>query len=295
MEPLSLKTRRVYATTFFVLFLIVLPIVGLYASGYRLSGFSLVSTGGIYVTVPTSGVTLSLNGQELERSNIFSKAFFFNNLTPGSYVIQATSDEYYPWSKNLFVESGFVSDVPVPAIAQPLVVRELVVATTTAQIVQASIATSTTRAIEEERFESIVEIFLATTTALVKESAVENNILSLTPIDKAGGVALFIEEGNLLVRWTRNSPPPSFFCTRPSSCSPLFALARSRSEVTSAQFFAGGVLYRMLGSGVYFSEVDIRIPRLTIPVFTAPDAQFKVIDNSLIVRSQEKYYEIIGF
>lgn len=294
MEPLSLTTRRFYATLFFVLFLIVLPVVALYASGYRLDGFSLVPTGGIYVATPTSGTTISLNGEVLERSSLFSRSFFFDNLAPGSYVVQAQSDDHYPWSKNLYVESQLVSDVSVLAVAQPLVVRELVSATSTPALAQMS--TSTTRVLQESELADIVAVFTATSSAPTTPALPPvGSAADTLPVDEAGAVALFIERGDLLVRWTRTSPPPSSFCTHPSTCASVFALERGSETVTDAQFFAGGVVYRTDELGVYFSEVDVRQPRFIIPVYTAPGSTFRIIGGQFIIEDDGHYYEVIGF
>ncbi|MEK7613511.1 MAG: hypothetical protein AAB439_01375 [Patescibacteria group bacterium] len=285
MEPLSLKTRRFYSALFFVLFLIILPIVTLYASGYRIKGLGLVSTGGIYIAVPVSGFTLSLNGEELERSNLFSKSFFFDNLAPGSYVVQAVAEGYYPWSKTLFVESQLVSDVSVLAITQPLSVREVVTKSP-----QEEVGTSTVVVVTRERYDTIESIFLVTTTPVIS-----SELASEPPADVRGGVALVVEEGNLFMRFERDSQPPSSFCIRPSSCAQVFALEKGSETVTDAQFFAGGVLYRTRESGVYFTEADVRAPRLTIPIFTTPNARFEVIDGVLTVADETSYYEVTGF
>lgn len=291
MEPLSLRTRRLYATSFFVLFVIILPIVGLYASGYRLSGLSLIPTGGIHLSAPVSGLVVSINGEEVDRSSLFSRSFFFDNLSPGSYVVSTASDEFYPWSKNVTVESRVVTDLAALAVRQPLLVRELVVATSS---VTASLdsATSTVRRVTQGELATLVSVFSATTTASTSPSSDPE---ALPILAESGGVQLLIVNGDLVVRWERSSSPPSSFCLKPSSCVTVFALERGDEMVLDARFFGGGVLYSTRESGVYFSDVDVRSPRFTIPVFTAPRATFEVVNNTLYVESDESYFEVSGF
>lgn len=292
MEPLSLSVRRLYAALFFVLFIILLPIITLYASGYRLSGFSLVPTGGIYVSVPASDFQISINGEPLGRSGLFSHSFFFDNLAPASYVVQASAEGYYPWSKTLVVESRVVSDAQPLAIRQPLIVRELSVATSSNALPES--ATSTVRAVSRAEITDIRALFAATSTDLGALPGEEN----LTPrivADEGAGALLIIEGGNLFLRWEEKRSPPSSFCIRPSNCQNVFALEAGDESVTDAAFFAGGVVYRTRESGVYFTEADIREPRLVIAVFTKADTAFRIIGGTLFIESEDSIFEVVGF
>ncbi len=287
MEPLPLNTRRFYATLFFVLFVLILPIVALYASGYRFEGVGIVSTGGIFVATPVSGFSIAINGEELERSSLFTKSFFFDNLAPDSYVVQAEAVGYYPWSKTLTVEPRLVTDVSVLAVQQPLLVREVLIATSSSQV-----ATSTIRLMSRDEHNALSLAFSATSTP-VMSTTTEGVVVTL--LDESRGVQLTLNEGDLSLHYNRNDAPPSSFCVRPSSCVKEFSLERSTETVTSAQFFAGGVLYSTKESGVYFVETDIRSPRLTIPVFTAPRARFTIFNNELFIESNNLLYEVSGF
>jgi len=294
MEPLSLRTRRVFASVSFILFLIILPIAGLYASGYRLSGFSLVSTGGIHISAPLSGTSISLNAEELERTSLFSKTFFFDNLTPGSYVIQAETEGYYPWSKTLVVESRLVTDVSVLSIPQPVRLFELTQATSTLASVDALSTTSTTQLISADDYAVIADVF-ATTTPTLKNTGTSTEEQVSPSVDIESGVGLVIEDGDLLVRWERNSNPPSSFCTRPSLCVTHFFIERTPQTVTDAEFFGGGVIYRTEESGVMLSEVDIRQPRLVVSIYSDPQASFRIIDGTLYIKDGETIYRVEGF
>lgn len=287
MEPLSLKTRRLYATLFFVLFVLILPIVALYASGYRFEGVGIVSTGGIFVATPVSGFSIAINGEELERSSLFSKSFFFDNLAPDSYVVQAEAVGYYPWSKTLTVEPKLVTDVSVLAVQQPLLVREVVLATSSTHV-----ATSTQRLMSRDERSALALAFSATSTPVTSTTT---DGVFVTLLDESRGNTLVLKEGDLMLRYDRDDAPPSSFCVRPSSCVKEFSLERSSETVNAGQFFAGGVLYGTKESGVYFVEADIRSPRLTIPVFTAPRARFVVHNGELFIESNKIFYEVVGF
>lgn len=292
MEPLSLKTRRLFAVGSFFLFVLVLPVVALYASGYRLSGLSLVTTGGIHISTPISGVSIFLNGEEVDRSNLFSKSFFFDNLDPGSYVVQTSIEGYVPWSKNISVESRLVTDVAMLAVPQPFRILELVEATTTEPV--ALTATSTLKYIEAAAYADFEEEFLATTTEDEIVASTSEEVAEL-PSDTQSGVSLYVREGDLSARWERSTPPPSIFCTKPSACVEEFFIEKGAGTVGDARFFKGGVLYRTLESGVFFSELDVRQPRLQVSVYSSPESEYRVINNTLYIKDGSQLYEVANF
>lgn len=294
MEPMSLRTRRTLAIGSFFLFIVILPVAALYASGYRLSGFSLVSTGGIHVSVPISNVEISLNGEVVERSNLFNKSFFFDNLGPGAYVVQASGEALTPWSKTLIVESQFVTDVVMTVVPQPIRFVELVpVATSTEEV-----ATSTMKFISQETFDRIELEFIATTTeaSLDEEVATstEDSILEEI-IPTRGGIGLYIDGGNVRVAWERESAPPSIFCTRPSLCVGEIILEQGPETVTDASFYKNGLLYRTEESGIFFTEIDVRQPRLQVSVYASPGAEYVVTNGTLYVRDEDVIYESTEF
>lgn len=293
MEPMSLRTRRTLAIGSFFLFIVILPVAALYASGYRLSGFSLVSTGGIHVSVPISNVAISLNGEVVERSNLFNKSFFFDNLEPGAYVVQTSVDEYMPWTKTLVVESQFVTDVVMTAIPQPIRFLELVSSATSTE----QTATSTMKFVDIETFEEIESVFLATTTVNVQEAATttESDVALEENIPQRGGIALYLADGDVRVAWERESTPPSIFCTRPSLCVGEIILEQGDETVTDAVFYRNGLLYRTEESGVFFTEIDVRQPRLQVSVYTSPGAEYAVIRGKLYVRDEQTIYESAEF
>ena len=296
MDPLSLKTRRVYATLSFVAFIIILPIVALYASGYRLSGFALVPTGGIHVSVPVSGVSILLNGEEQERSSLLQKSFFFDTLEPGSYVVQAVSDAHYSWTKTVFVESRIVTDVSVLAVTRPVRVRELQVEKALSEAVrfEEETATTTTRVVSQDMYDAVVESFLATTTLM-------RNTASTTPLavrgvsDTENNISLVVQNGDLLVRWEKDGQTPALFCMRPSVCTAQFLLEEGTETVVQAEFFAGGALYATKESGVVFTEIENRQPVFSIPLYTTPEARFSIYNGTVYIEDAGTYFEVSGF
>lgn len=115
--------RRLFYTTFLIIFLIITPLLILYALGYSVSnGFKLQKTGILVIASEPKYAKIYLNG-ELQRD--FLKQFYnkdshkttpqkIKDLTPGDYNIKLELDGYWPWEKKLTIwpgQSTFAEDV----------------------------------------------------------------------------------------------------------------------------------------------------------------------------------------
>lgn len=288
MKPLSLTVRRVYASLSFLVLVVLIPVALLYASGYRLDGLSLAPTGGIFIATPFSDITVSINGEERKRSSIFNRAFFIDNLRAGTYVVQADAPGYYPWSKNLYVLEGMVTDVSAVMVEQPLTLTRIL---NPSQIGGAT-TTPLAREVSVGAYRDIQTAFTpvepADATLLSEDEVVE-------PVSVYRGQALYIQEGDMRVLWTRStSSIPSNFCTRPFECREEFIIEDWGETVVRALFYRGGIVFQTKESGIFFTDVDVRFPRFTIPLYTKPGSEFRVIGGALIVKDGQTFYEITG-
>lgn len=286
MKPLSRRTRLIYLAVSVVAFLLTVPIAVFYASGYRFKGFSLVETGGVYVSVPVGEASVSINGKEEGTSGLFTRSFYTDNLAQGKYVVQVSRDGYYPWVKKIVVEPRIVTDVAAFMIPQSLTIREVLIRG------EGAVA-STTRAVSKTEYATMLKAFTrsaaSSTTARMPQA-------TSTPRDTSAGRELFIEEGNVVVRWTKDTrSTPSAFCLKPSSCVQEFFIEKGSETAVSADFFAGGVLYATKESGIFLSENDVRPVRLVVPIYTRPGAEYRVINGALIIKDGKTLYEISGF
>lgn len=286
MKPLSRRVRFLYLAVSIIAFLFTVPLAVLYASGYRFHGLSLLETGGIYVSVPISDATVFINGKEEGTSGLFTRSFYVDNLVQGSYSVQVSREGYYPWVKKITVEPRVVTDVSAFLVPQSLVIREIKVETE-------SDTASTTRAVSKGEYATLLKAF--THVATSSPSSQEVGATS-TPFAVRAGTELSIEEGNLIVRWTKDpQSTPSSFCIKPSSCVQEFALEKGREIVTDAKFFAGGVAYATKASGIFLAENDSRPIQLVIPLYSKPGAQFRIVNGDFIVKDGSILYDLSGF
>src|SRR3989344_658941 len=213
MQPLSRMKRRLYLVGLIVLFFCLFPIVIFYAIGYRFkTGLGFVQMGGIYVSVPYSDARVVLDTREIGTSNILNHGFYIANLIPGVYTLHVEREESRPWTRTIVVEPQLVTDVRALLAPQKIEVVRLV---------DTRAATTSERALshtEYLRYAAAFRVPAATTT-----------------VSSLAGEKVVVEKGNVYVRWNLpDAPPPSYFCTRPSSCALEIAIEQGGESATSA-------------------------------------------------------------
>ncbi len=274
MQPLSRTVRLTYLAVFAVLFTALIPVVILYAEGWRFTpSLGFFRTGGVYVTVPYTNVAVSLEGRDIGVTGFLQRNFYIDNLPPATYVIRATREGDFPWERVVVVEPQLVTDARVFLVSMEPTRTELVLSNT---------ATTTGKAIAGEQFGVYLAIF-ATTTMPVSTS---------TPMDLRSGIGLHVRGGELFARWIESDRPlPSNFCVRPSRCVSEIALTHGVRTVKHAAFYEDGVIYST-ADGVYYTEVDARpTPRL-IAVSDVSGADFRIIDGLLVLKEDRGLYEV---
>ena len=276
MNPLSRRTRLSMLLGLIALFFIILPVIILYASGWRWqSGVGLVRTGGISMTVPYEDALISLDGKHIGTSRFLNRQFYVDDLIPGAYEVRVEKENYQPWVHTLVVEPQIVSDARAFLVPENIQLLRILAGTSTA---------TTTRTVDSRTYNSYLEAFgrpFATTTG--------------GAYDISGDEGIFLEKGNIYVRWlNENASPTSNFCGRPSYCGREFAIEEGRDTATSALYFAGGVVYRTKESGIFIRESTILPAAVSAPIYMRRGADFRILDGNLIVKDGRNLYQVIG-
>lgn len=97
--------KRIYLLGLFAVFIVAIPSLILYSSGYRLdSRFRLVKTGGIYFVNSESGVVVMLDGKTVKKAGMFEMNILVRDLTPKRYSVTVEKTGYRKWTKRIDVE-----------------------------------------------------------------------------------------------------------------------------------------------------------------------------------------------
>lgn len=99
------KKKRIYILGLFAVFIIVIPLLILYSSGYRLTNkFKLVKTGGVYLINSESDTVVKLNEKIKKRAGMFERDMFVRDLVPATYYVRVEKDGYRIWEKNVTIQ-----------------------------------------------------------------------------------------------------------------------------------------------------------------------------------------------
>jgi len=105
------KSRRIIVFICVVIFLVAAPPIILYSLGYRIDikHLTIVATGGIYVRTAPTGVSITIDSTNTEKTGLLSDAVFVQDLVPGQHSVSITKDGYFDYKKNLSVKENEVT------------------------------------------------------------------------------------------------------------------------------------------------------------------------------------------
>ncbi len=104
---MTLRTRRIIYVGMILFFLILAPAVILYSLGYSYDWQkkALVKTGAFYFESEPSGAQIFINDKNYGKTNKFTK-----RLLPKDYKVSIRKDGFFPWEKQLKIESQIVTE-----------------------------------------------------------------------------------------------------------------------------------------------------------------------------------------
>lgn len=242
--------RRLYFGALLTIFVIAVPFLLLYATGYRFqNGTDLVSTGGVYVGADSSGSEIYINNELVRETRVFRRGFYAQNLEPGTHRVHVQKEDHHTWVKELSVSPHRVTEAQAFNIPLEPTLREIPrfrevggdllfelsssTASTSAAVI-ASTTASTTRNIE---YALVVEFFATTTATSSAETTGAGRVVELltatqSPLNDGDDVRgatttapvatttkvrddlkLFEREGDLYATWIGPEDEiPYYFC-----------------------------------------------------------------------------------
>ncbi len=294
MKPLSIKKRRVYFIISTVLFFICIPILILYATGYRFnSTFNLVYTGGIYLSVPDSLSRVYIEDELVEQSGFFQKNVFVQNLRPDYYRVRVEKEGFQSWSKNLSVIPRIVTE------AHPFLMPDEAVLVEIPRFeLQENSPATTSRitgglvALETDAYKAAQSLFEPPATSISAFVGTSTDILKIKQrisVEK-------VQEGILSVTWTGNSSAlPYYFCENASCKSEI--IVDPESPIKTFDFFPGrdDLLILTLSDGVYVREIDDRSGQNMHILVSKEGADFRIGPNDSIYIKYQDIISVVSF
>jgi hypothetical protein len=232
MEPeikvLSYSKRQRFFNVLLGVFIVALPVLIFYTSGYRLDfsddSTNIITTGGIYVTTDNLDVEVYLDDAIVKRPRLFRSAYYIQNIESGMHKIVVQQPLLHTWVKTLSVDSNIVTEAapfnvpllphirPIPRlltttgtglyVAKSTTTPLFPKATTTGDfLVVTKVGTTTTRVNKE--YEYVSSLFASTTLPeQTLRGKIEEEIEKFTFIGSSTATTtkedtLYVEQGNM--------------------------------------------------------------------------------------------------
>ncbi len=280
MAPMSRFKRKLYFYIFSLGFLLAIPVLILYANGYRFTkDWKLAGSGGIYIYAPQSNSDIFLNGEKVQQSGLFQRGVLLEGLKAGQYDVRVSKDTFSSWQKQIEVKDGFVSEgypFAISASSTPVSVPEF--ATTSAStVVKVKNPEYTAAALLFQP--TVVKKPVATSTPLYDENALH------------AGNLVVSENGTVVIaEWLGDTNSmPHYFCNAvlctadTKATSTIYMNAVPKSHI---DFLPGRTDVILLSSatGIQAVELDTRPTQNVVNIYQSKKADFRVSDNVVYIK-----------
>ncbi|MCF7816149.1 MAG: hypothetical protein K9M10_00750 [Candidatus Pacebacteria bacterium] len=246
VKPLPYKTRQKTFGLLFLVFIVAIPFLYLYATGYRFDldkPANFVSTGGMYIAVDRTGAEIYIDGELVRETRAFRKAFYAQSLDQGTHRVHVQKEGSHTWVKELYVSKHLVTEAEafnLPLVPKVRVISKWLTATGTAIIstplTQASstnnvLATTTKNTVkftQNDEYRTLLTNFGTTTSTSTKKETIVESIKDImlgttsvaaseegqsTTTVISSGVKLFKQGDELFARWVGSfEQMPYYFC-----------------------------------------------------------------------------------
>ncbi len=243
---------------------ILLASLGAYFAGYRILDLKVVKVGSITLASVAAGTTIYLDGEETQAVRE-SGSVTIRGVLPGEHTVILGRDSYWPWSKEVRVESD--AEEIVAPFAVPQSTNGIIIPST------------------NPRYEDIKKEV---------ERATGKTYSASAPLLSADGtVALWTEGETIFARWTREGGAPRWFCKE--SCEePVTVLTSSETPIRQISFFPGrnDVVLLATREGIFALEIHKEGTQNFQPLYKGIRPIFVETENgTLYVLDQEVLFE----
>jgi len=259
----------------------------MYTDGYRINGkFEIVETGGIYVYSPQAGSEIFINNKKQDKTTIFNKDFFVQNLKPGTYKILIAKEGFWPWAKEVEVHERHVTEAIaflIPKEPDWEIVPEYTTntdatnSTTTEAKKEPNTEYKKILAMFEERDNNKNTLGLKTGTTTAEK---------IEELSKRKRTGLWHEDTQIFAIWLEDEESiPNHFCRDEICQNPLLVFSGTE-EVRSLGFYPGreDLILVAVGTGIYALEIDGRVHQNFQPLYKGISPVFVLKNNTIYAK-----------
>ncbi|MBX9906881.1 hypothetical protein K2X96_03220 [Patescibacteria group bacterium] len=246
IRPLGLSKRRYVLIFMICIFVVAIPFLYLYATGYKFNfddRTSLISTGGLFIAADEVGVEIYIDDELVRETRRFTKAFYAQNIDPATHKVHVQKEGFHTWVKELPVYPHLVTEVqafnlPLVPVARvitrfetatgtPVIFEtKLLVASTTESVYATTTKVTKNFVVNTEFLETLAffeDTAPTTTQNKISESLISSGLLrtptattSATTTKEYSDVRLFKDEGDVFAEWIGSREDmPYYYCAEP--------------------------------------------------------------------------------
>ncbi len=280
--------KRIKLLLFFLVFLIISPIILLYANGDILgTDWTLLPTGGIYVNSSPVNSEIYLNNKLKDTTSFFGRNLLIKSLRQGTYEVVVKKEGYNSWSKKIVVKNNLVAEANVFMLLEKIELREI----------PKYLSTST-----KNKNQEYVDIALefakkSTTTKILSTSTIDlkSNLGTKQSPIMNGKIGLWNEGNKIYSAWLgREDLAPRYFCNELNCTKPILVdvLNASPRRINFLPEYSG-VTIVAFEKKVFAIQIEENLEKREQIIFAGIAPDFKIINGGLFIKDGEKLFEVI--
>ncbi len=328
MKPLSKKERSFSLMSLLTIFIIGVPFLLAYSSGYRLDfeDFSFVKTGGVFIHSNLSDANVFLNDEFSESGGTFLKNILVQNLKSNEiYSIRVEKDGYYPWYKDLLVSPNLVTEARVLMIPVKIPFEKIeqfvfvvnkdpkIKASTTKELTSdyeesLDMFTSTTTIPANNvvfKEQEIVIISTSTKTTSVKATTTKKiiipdyleklkieNVETKKDLKEFNKMVSWLEDGNIHAVWSGDYESTPFFMCDTRGCRDKVIISLD-TDIESYDFYPGrnDVFLVSSKNHIFAVEADDRSKQNMQVIYEGKNPEFLLKSSTIYVKDGQDLYK----
>jgi len=302
------RKRLYYFFILAIVFIIGVPFLVLYATGYRFGEeLELEKRGGIYVTVPQSGASIFIDWMQYHTTAFLSHDYLKQDAVVGDHEVEVRHPDYKTWYREVEVKPQTVTPLYPFLVPLEYEIRTLYSTSTLSEL-----PLEEREGVTFDEYERIMTLFEVTETATstrkvrslntllsdavvattTPELATPDDILPYHQITK-DDITVWYDGYTIYAYWDNEDWLPERFCNKHSCVNPMAVLTTSQ-RITHVDFYPGrdDVILYTLPDGIYVAEIDKRPWPVREQILYGRGIDFRIENNNLYVKEGNRIVEL---
>lgn len=323
MKPLSKKSRSTSLIVLLIIFIVAVPFLLAYSSGYRVdfSDFTFEKTGGVFIHSDLSETKVFINDEYVEAGGLFLKNVLVQNLKSNEiYSIRVEKEGYLPWYKKLIVSPNLVTEARI--LMMPIEIPfEKVEQFEWVPNKNPNVKATSTKTVTSD-YEESLEIFTSTSTVSSNTIVFEKELIKATTTNTKATSTLqtiipeyleklsvkdienkkqlkeqnkmisWLEGGNIHTMWSGDKESTPFFMCDTESCKEKIIVSLD-TDISYFDFYPNrnDAFIVATQNHIFAVEADDRSKQNIQTIFKGKKPEFRLQGNTILVKDGQDIYK----